>query len=96
VSESIYRITAVSDVPPRVKRLLPWGLGAVVTLLVGSTALCCFAGAAITARYDGITSVLNPLAATSCCAGITLGALALLVWQLLSRSAERDREHDGD
>jgi len=94
--ESIYRISAVSDTPPRPKRPLPWGLGAVVTLLVGSTALCCFGAAAVTARYDGITSMLNPLAAASCCAAVILGLLALLVWQFLSRSTQRGREHDGD
>ncbi|GIF00976.1 hypothetical protein Ari01nite_84400 [Paractinoplanes rishiriensis] len=85
----------MSGMPPQPERTPPWGIAAVTVLLMGSAALCCFGGAAVTARYDGITSALNPLAAGSCCAGVILGVLALLMWRLLTRPAEQIGEHDG-
>ena len=78
------------DVPPEPGRPLPWVVAAVVMLMLGSIALCCFGLSAIVAGYDGFTSWFDPLAAAACGGALLLAALVPLVWRAFGRPPDGD------
>jgi hypothetical protein len=58
----------------------------IITLLAGAAALCAFGTHLIVEDYDGFVSWFDPVAAASCCAGITATVIALLLAEGRRRS----------
>lgn len=57
-----------------------WPLLAVAASLAGAAALCVVGLLAVTENYDGVTSLINPVAVGSCCAALVLVMAAPLAW----------------